>query len=103
MKDNGDVEFLDLFDPRQPRSDKELIESRLAICNTCPWFNKNLQKCKQLIEKKSEKDKELIEHRLAICNTCPFFNKTFQKCRQCGCFMRLKTTLVQATCPAGHW
>jgi hypothetical protein len=68
MKDNGDVEFLDLFDPRQPRSDKELIESRLAICNTCPWFNKNLQKCKQ-----------------------------------CGCFMRLKSTLIQAKCPVGHW
>lgn len=68
MKDNGDVEFLDLFDPGQPRSDKEMIESRLAICNTCPMFN-----------------------------------KTFQKCRQCGCFMKLKTTLVQAKCPLGHW
>ena len=47
MKDNGDVEFSDLFDPTQPRSDKELIESRLAICNTCEFFNKNLAKCKK--------------------------------------------------------
>ena len=47
MKDNGDVEFTDLFDPSQPRSDKELIESRLAICNTCPFFNKRLAKCRQ--------------------------------------------------------
>ena len=68
MKDNGDVEFTDLFDHRQPRSDKELIESRLAICNTCPWFNKNLQKC-----------------------------------RKCGCFMALKSTLKQASCPIGKW
>ncbi len=45
MKDNGEVEFFDLFDPNQPRSDKELIESRLAICNTCPFFNKRLMKC----------------------------------------------------------
>jgi hypothetical protein len=45
MKDNGAVEFFDLFDPNQPRSDQELIESRLAICNTCPFFNKRLKKC----------------------------------------------------------
>jgi len=68
MKDNGDVEFTDLFDPRQPRSDKELIESRLAICNTCPWFSKNQQRC-----------------------------------RKCGCFMALKSTLKQASCPIGKW
>jgi hypothetical protein len=68
MKDNGDVEFSDLFDPRQPRSDRELIESRLAICNTCPFFKKNLAKCKK-----------------------------------CGCFMKLKTTLKEASCPVGHW
>ena len=45
MKDNGDVEFTDLFDPSQPRSDKELIDYRLSICNTCPAFNKRLKKC----------------------------------------------------------
>jgi hypothetical protein len=45
MKDNGDVEFSDLFDIKQPRTPKELIEERLAICNTCPAFNKRLQKC----------------------------------------------------------
>lgn len=68
MKDNGDVEFLDLFDPNQQKADRELVESRLAVCNTCPWFAKNLKRC-----------------------------------RKCGCFMRLKTTLVQAKCPEGHW
>ena len=45
MKDNGDVEFTDLFDYNQPRSDKDLIEYRLSICNTCPAFNKRLAKC----------------------------------------------------------
>lgn len=68
MKDNGDVEFIDLFDLRQPRSDRDLIESRLAICNACPAFNKNLAKCKK-----------------------------------CGCFMKLKSTLRQASCPIGKW
>lgn len=47
MKDNGDVEFLDLFDPNQDRSDKELMQSRLAICHTCKFFDKNFQRCKK--------------------------------------------------------
>jgi hypothetical protein len=47
MKDNGDVEFTDLFDPNQERSDKNLIEQRLAICNSCEWFNKRLAKCRK--------------------------------------------------------
>ena len=68
MKDNGDVEFTDLFDPNQPRSGKDLIEYRLAICNECPFFNKSLNKCKK-----------------------------------CGCFMKLKSTLKQASCPVGKW
>jgi hypothetical protein len=44
---SDDVKFSDLFDPLQPRSDRELIEHRLAICNECPFFNKRLVKCKQ--------------------------------------------------------
>lgn len=42
-----DVSFFDLFDPREPRSNKDLIEQRLAICNECPFLNKNLVKCKK--------------------------------------------------------
>lgn len=45
MKDNGDVEFTDLFDPRQPRSDKDLVEQRLDICRECKYLNKTLMKC----------------------------------------------------------
>lgn len=68
MKENGDVEFLDLFDPNQPRSKKDKVEERLAICNQCPWLQKNLMKC-----------------------------------RKCGCFMKLKGTLLNAKCPIGKW
>ena len=42
-----DVKFSDLFDPNEPRSDRELIESRLEICNQCPNFNKILIKCRK--------------------------------------------------------
>ena len=66
MKDNGDVEFLDLFKPSMERSEKELVEERMAICQTCPFF-------------------------------------TGKRCRKCVCFMALKTTLRQASCPIGKW
>jgi hypothetical protein len=42
-----DVKFSDLFDPKSPRSDRELIESRLLVCNSCDSFNKRLAKCKK--------------------------------------------------------
>ena len=68
MKENGDVEFLDLFDPRMERSHKELVDQRLAICNECPWLK-----------------------------------KASMRCKQCGCFMTLKTTLLDAKCPLEKW
>lgn len=68
MKDNGDVEFFDLFDPKQPRSEEELVE-----------------------------------YRMSICKQCPFFSKGSQRCKKCGCFMKLKSTLRQASCPVGKW
>ena len=64
----SDVKFTDLFNPNQPRADKEKIEARLAVCNDCY-----------------------------------FFNKKVNRCRKCGCFMNLKTTLLQAKCPEGKW
>lgn len=42
-----DVRFRDLFDPSQPRSDEELIQSRLEICNQCEWLHKGLMKCRK--------------------------------------------------------
>ena len=43
----ADVNFFDLFDPNQPRSDKELIEYRLNICKQCPWLDKRTIRCRK--------------------------------------------------------
>lgn len=40
-----DVTFLSLFDPREPRSDSEVIQDRLDICLQCPHLNKKYVKC----------------------------------------------------------
>lgn len=50
---------------------------------------------------KPRSGKELIEERMSICRECPFF--TGNRCRKCGCFMQLKTTLKQASCPIDKW
>jgi len=42
-----DVKFTDLFDPKQPRSDKDIIEERLEICKACPHLNQLVMKCKK--------------------------------------------------------
>lgn len=43
------------------------------------------------------------EERLEICKTCEFFRKGNQTCSKCGCFMTMKATLKQSTCPVGKW
>ena len=45
MGEEKDVKFTDLFDPRQPRSDKELYRERMEICKVCPHFNNNRKQC----------------------------------------------------------
>jgi hypothetical protein len=52
---------------------------------------------------KPRSDKELIEQRLEICKVCPAFRPRTKRCSKCGCFMELKTTLMQASCPIGKW
>lgn len=44
---NKDVNFLSLFDPREPRSEVELQQARLEICKQCPWLNPIGMRCRQ--------------------------------------------------------
>lgn len=52
---------------------------------------------------KPRADEDIIQQRLEICNSCVFLNKRTVTCKKCGCFMKLKTTLLQAKCPVGKW
>lgn len=53
--------------------------------------------------RKPRSESEETARRLDICKTCPFFLARSERCSKCGCFMRLKTTLKQASCPVGKW
>jgi hypothetical protein len=48
-------------------------------------------------------DAEKIKTRLDICQSCPKFVKLTSQCKECGCIMKLKTKLINASCPLNKW
>jgi hypothetical protein len=60
-----------------------------------PWdlFNKNIGRVQT----------EISEQRLSICKECPKFIFSTSQCKECGCIMKLKTKLPNASCPLGKW
>ena len=42
------------------------------------------------------------EKRWEICETCPSLIR-FNRCKECGCFMKIKTKLVNSSCPLDKW
>ena len=45
---------------------------------------------------------EDVDHRWEVCQGCPELTPS-NRCKQCGCFMKLKVKLKQATCPLNKW
>jgi len=60
-----------------------------------PWDLFNPQEAKV--------SEEVLEERLSICSGCPQFIKATKQCKKCGCFMKIKAKLENATCPLGKW
>lgn len=56
-----------------------------------------------LFGRKNYAPKEMALARFEICKSCPELIRPTNQCRQCGCFMHLKTKLIQAECPLGKW
>lgn len=52
---------------------------------------------------KSKVDKETHKERYLSCLSCSEFINETKICRQCGCFMKIKTKLAEASCPLGKW
>jgi rRNA maturation endonuclease Nob1 len=48
-------------------------------------------------------NEEQTRKRLEICHSCDFFYKPVGICKKCGCVMKLKTKLQEATCPLDKW
>lgn len=70
-------------------------EYKKKLGTTRPWDVVNPK-----IEKVTE---EQAEARLAICGACPELISLTTQCKQCGCFMKAKVKLKDATCPLSKW
>jgi hypothetical protein len=44
---------------------------------------------------------EEVKERMKTCKSCDFFYAGV--CKKCGCIMKFKTKLRDATCPLGKW
>lgn len=60
-----------------------------------PWdlFNKDMNRAPSAI----------VLERLAICQECPFYRKRIDQCKKCGCIMKQKAKLADASCPVHKW
>jgi hypothetical protein len=47
--------------------------------------------------------KEVAKERLECCKGCEDYNPVTTQCNQCGCFMLLKTLLMDSNCPINKW
>lgn len=66
---------------------------------------KNLYKTTPIdaLKKNNRVSDEIASKRYNICFSCDFFIKTTTQCRKCGCFMKIKTTILDAECPINKW
>ena len=46
---------------------------------------------------------EQAQQRYDTCKACESFKTISKRCRECGCFMKVKVTLQNSTCPLGKW
>jgi hypothetical protein len=44
---SDDVKPWDLFNPNQPRSQEDLVKSRLEICRACEFFRPKTETCRK--------------------------------------------------------
>ena len=68
---------------------------RASVKNVKPWDILNTNKEKT--------PSNIAEARYEICLDCPFLIKMSKQCKKCGCFMAVKTKLMEAVCPIGKW
>lgn len=46
---------------------------------------------------------ELAAERLKVCADCQHMKKMIRQCELCGCWLDLKSKLLEASCPINKW
>lgn len=69
-------------------------------------YKKNLGSARpwDLINPKAELlSEDISQKRLDTCRQCPELIRATVQCKKCGCFMKAKTKLKNASCPLSKW
>lgn len=68
-------------------------------------YKKNLGDSRpwHVIHKENYVEEDIANKRFLICQQCPDFFKPLQTCKKCGCLMKAKTKLKNASCPINKW
>jgi hypothetical protein len=69
-------------------------EYKKKLGDTRPW---------DAIHKNNYIDEGTAKARMDICEVCPRLLKATHQCKECGCFMKIKVKLANATCPLSKW
>lgn len=56
----------------------------------------------QAIKNNMIHDEAVLNMRWDLCSSCEFLTEK-NSCEKCGCFMKVKHKLAQASCPVGKW
>ena len=48
-------------------------------------------------------DDDVYQNRLNACRSCEHFFKPTTQCKKCGCFMKIKAAMKDASCPVEKW
>jgi hypothetical protein len=46
---------------------------------------------------------DISKQRMDICRKCYFYNKPSGRCNHCGCYLELKTKMLNQKCPIDKW
>ncbi|NDD25593.1 MAG: hypothetical protein EB103_01750 [Actinobacteria bacterium] len=82
-----------MTNPWQEWKKKNLERQQSGVVSPVDFLNPDTQYCS---------DDAALE-RFDICLKCEFLSAVSHQCQQCGCFMKLKTRLANASCPIGKW
>jgi hypothetical protein len=66
-------------------------------------FKKSNVKPWDVLNPELRADPKVGAARMTICEQCPQLIKGIKQCKECGCFMKVKVYLKDATCPLGRW
>ena len=66
-------------------------------------LKQRLNEVKESIEHDLLAEEQVVVARINICEECPRLFRPTQQCKECGCFVKAKARIKNASCPLSKW